>query len=174
MTELATPRLFLRHWRDDDLDGYARICADPEVMRFLGGRTYNRRQSDEQMRAFIQHWSDHGFGLWAVEHKESAAFIGFVGLSTHTWWPGVEVGWRLDRAYWNQGLATEGATASIDYGFAELALERIVSIAARDNLASRRVMEKNGLTFEQQAVLPHSGVEVMILGIDREEWERRR
>lgn len=174
MSEIETPRLVLRQWREHDLRRYAEICADPEVMRYLGGKPYTRQHSEEQMRAFVQHWSDHGFGLWAAEHKQSATFIGFVGLTTHTWWPGVEVGWRLDRAYWNQRLATEGAAASLAYGFRELALDHIISIAERDNIASRRVMEKNGLTFEQETVLPHSGAEVVILGIRRDEWERRK
>lgn len=171
MTELLTARLLLRRWRDDDLEPYARVCADPEVMRYLGGKPYDRRQSDEQLRNFVQHWTDHGFGLWAVEHRDTASFIGFVGLTTHTWWPGVEVGWRLDRAYWNQGLASEGAAASLEYGFTELALDRIISITEPGNLASQRVMEKNGLTYEQHAVLPHNAVEVVIYGIDRGEWE---
>ena len=143
-------------------------------MRYLGGQAYDRRQSEEQMRAFMRHWDDHGFGLWAVEHRASGKFVGFIGLTTHTWWPGVEVGWRLDRAYWNRELASEGAAASLEYGFAELALERIISITEPGNAASRRVMEKNGLTFEQRAVLPHNGTEVVILGIDRTEWQTPR
>jgi RimJ/RimL family protein N-acetyltransferase len=174
VTELRTRRLLLRQWRAADLDPYARLCADPEVMRYLGGKPYSRRQSGEQLESFVQHWSDHGFGLWAVELWGSGELIGFVGLSTHSWWPGVEVGWRLDPAHWNRGLATEGAAASLDYGFGTLGLDRVISIAHRDNIASRRVMEKNGLTFEQEATLPHSGAEVVILGIDRADWRAGR
>ncbi len=173
MTELETERLLLRQWRHDDLEPYARICADPEVMRYLGGKPFNLRQSADQMEEFLQHWRDHGFGLWAAELRVSGAFIGFIGLTTHTWWPGVEVGWRLDRGFWNRGFATEGASAGLDYGFSELGLERIISITRPENTASRRVMEKIGLTFEQDAVLPHAGP-VVIYGIDRSNWTPNR
>ena len=103
MSDRVTTRLRLRRWRDDDLDAYARVCADPEVMRYLGGTPFTRDQSEQQMRAFMEHWSERGFGLWAVDHLDDDQFIGFIGLSTHTWFPGVEVGWRLDRAYWGRG-----------------------------------------------------------------------
>jgi RimJ/RimL family protein N-acetyltransferase len=102
VTEVETTRLLLRRWRRDDLDAYARICADPGVMRYLPGLTA-REQSEQQIAGFVCHWKEHGFGLWVVEHKGSDAFIGFVGLAYHKDWPEgehkVEVGWRLDRAY---------------------------------------------------------------------------
>ena len=76
-----------------------------------------------------------GFGLWAVEEKASGAFIGRIGLMVHDDWPEgehkTEVGWMLDRPYWGRGLATEGALASVGYGFEELGLERIISITLR-------------------------------------------
>lgn len=82
MSELETARLRLRRWRDDDLDAYALICADPEVMRYLsGGRPLTRAQSREQMRGFMEHWDRHGFGPWAVDHQADDRFLGFVGLS---------------------------------------------------------------------------------------------
>jgi RimJ/RimL family protein N-acetyltransferase len=171
MSDLATPRLRLRRWRDDDLDPYARICADPEVMRYLGGKPYTRAQSEQQMRGFLEHWDEHGFGLWAVDHVDDDRFIGFIGLSTHTWFPGVEVGWRLDREYWSRGLATEGAAESLRFGFEELGLDRIVSIHQPANVASRRVMEKNGLTFDLETVLPHSQLLVWVYAITRPQWE---
>ena len=89
--------------------------------------------------------------MWAVEHKASGAFIGFVGLVYQDGWTegehNTEVGWRLDPAYWGEGLATEGAMASVRYGLGELGLERIISIIQPENLASRRVAEKAGLTL---------------------------
>jgi RimJ/RimL family protein N-acetyltransferase len=172
--ERETARLRLRRWRDDDLDAYARICADPEVMRYLSaGTPFTREQSSEQMHGFVEHWRTHGFGLWAVDHLGDDRFIGFVGLSTHTWFPGVEVGWRLDRDYWGRGLATEGAAASLRFGFEELGLDRIVSIHQPANVASRRVMEKNGLSFDVETVLPHNQLLVWVFAITREEWEAR-
>ena len=86
MTELETSRLLLRRWRDEDLDAYARICADPEVMRHLPA-TLSRRERAEQMAGFVRHWEEHGYGLWAVEERASGGFIGFVGLMYHDDWP---------------------------------------------------------------------------------------
>ncbi len=143
MTEIETARLLLRPWRIDDLDPYARICADPEVMRYLSG-TMTRQQTEEQIAQFMRHWEEHGFGLWAVEEKASGAFIGFIGLLYQEEWPEgehkTEVGWRLDRSFWERGLATEGARASVRHGFERLDLERIISITVPQNGASRRVM----------------------------------
>ena len=122
MTEIETSRLLLRPWRNEDLAPYARICTDPEVMRYLSG-AMTPKQSEEQVSAFVRHWKERGFGLWAVEEKSSATFIGFIGLLYHEEWPEgehkTEVGWRLDRSFWGRGLATEGARASLHYGFEE-------------------------------------------------------
>ncbi len=150
MKEIETTRLRLRMWRGEDLDAYARMCADPEMMRHLSG-PMTREQSEEQVAGFVRHWEERGFGLWAAEHKADGAFIGFVGLLHSEDWPEgehkTEVGWRLDRAYWNGGLATEGARASLRYGFVGLGLGRIISITLPQNAASCRVMEKAGLTL---------------------------
>ena len=116
MTEIETPRLLLRQWRDEGLDSYTRICADPELMRYLPG-TMTREQSEEQVARFVRHWEERGFGLWAVEDRATGKFAGFVGLQQQDDWiegeHKTEVGWRLDRAFWGRGLATEGARASL-------------------------------------------------------------
>ncbi len=172
MTEIETDRLLLRRWRDEDLGSYARICADPEVMRHLPA-TLSREESAEQMAWFVRHWEERGFGLWAVEERASGEFIGFVGLVHHDDWPEgehkTEVGWRLDRARWGRGLATEGALASVRYGFEELGLERIISVTLPENAASRRVMEKAGLTCRGEA--RWKGHDVVWYAIDRDAWE---
>jgi RimJ/RimL family protein N-acetyltransferase len=86
--------------------------ADPEVMRHLSG-PMTREHCEEQVARFVRHWEERAFGLWAAEHKADGVFIGFVGLLDSEDWPerehNTEVGWRLDRAYWNRGPATEGA-----------------------------------------------------------------
>ena len=172
MTEIETSRLLLRRWREGDLDAYARICADPEVMRYLPA-TLGREESAEQMAWFERHWEKRGFGLWAVEEKASGEFIGFIGLVYHDGWPEgehkTEVGWRLGRAHWGRGLATEGALASVRYGFERLGLERIISITLPQNAASRRVMEKAGLTCRGET--RWRGNDVIWYAIDRDAWE---
>ena len=144
-------RLLLRGWRDGDIEPYARLCADPEVMRFIGdGSTLTRGQSEKQISRFIRHWDERGFGLWAMEEKETGTFVGFAGLAHQEDWAEgehkTEVGWRLGREFWGRGLATEAARAGVAYGFETLGLERIISIIQPGNTASRRVAEKAGLT----------------------------
>jgi RimJ/RimL family protein N-acetyltransferase len=169
MSQIETTRLHLRTWREDDLAPYARICADPKVMRYLSG-PMTREQSEEQVSKFVRHWEERGFGLWAVEEKSSDDFIGFVGMQYQEDWSEgehrTEVGWRLDRSFWGRGLATEAATASLSYGFEELGLERIISIAAPENLASRRVMEKLGMTVRGETRF--KGYDVVWYAVDRQ------
>ena len=172
VSELETARLLLRSWREEDLDAYARICADPEVTRYLTG-PLTRQESEEQVSRFVRHWEERGFGVWAVEEKPSGAFIGFIGLLYHEQWPEgehkTEVGWRLDRSLWGRGLATEGARASLQHGFEVLGLERIISIIHPKNVASRRVAEKAGLTLRGETRF--KGFDVIWYAIDRREWD---
>lgn len=151
MVGLETKRLLLRGWRDEDLGPYARLCADPEVMRYIGdGSTLAPGQSERQISCFVRHWEERGLGLWAVEEKASGAFAGFAGLVHQEGWTEgpykTEVGWRFGRGFWGRGLATEAAKASVNYGFERLGLERVISIIQPGNVASRRVAEKAGLT----------------------------
>ncbi len=152
MVVIETGRLLLRGWREEDIEPYARLCADPEVMRFIGnGLTLTLEGSEEQISRFARHWDERGFGLWALEEKRSGAFVGFAGLAHQEDWAEgehkTEVGWRLDRGFWRRGFATEAARASVAYGFETLELERIISIIQPENAASRRVAEKAGLTL---------------------------
>jgi RimJ/RimL family protein N-acetyltransferase len=172
VNELETARLLLRPWREEDLDAYARICSDPEVMRYMSS-TMTRDQAAQQMERWIRHWEERGFGLWAVEEKATRVFIGRIGLLYHDDWPEdehkTEVGWLLDRSHWGRGLATEGALASLRYGFEELGLERIISITKPANLASRRVMEKAGLTYRGET--RWRDMDVVWYAVDRREWD---
>jgi len=103
------------------------------VMRYVcGGAPLTREHSEGQIAWSVRHWEERGFGLLAVEHKASGAFIGFVGLIYQDEWTEgehkTEVGWRLDSTYWGEGFATEGAVANVRYGLEELGLERVISI----------------------------------------------
>lgn len=151
MTELQTPRLVLRQWREADLAPFAALNADPEVMRHFP-TVLTRAESDALAfgaRALI---AARGWGLWAVEVREGARFIGFVGLAEPRFdahfTPAVEVGWRLARAHWGSGYATEGARAAISFAFDELGLEEIVSFTTVANERSRKVMERLGMTHD--------------------------
>ncbi len=110
----------------------------------------------------LDHWREHGFGQWVVELPGAASFIGVVGLSAvgyqAAFTPAVEVAWRLARAHWGRGYATEAARAALDYGFGELGLAEIVAVTTPANLRSRRVMEKLGMTRAPQDDFDHPRV----------------
>jgi RimJ/RimL family protein N-acetyltransferase len=161
---VETERLLLREWRDDDLDAYARICADDEVTRYLSG-TLDRGDAWRQMAQFSGHWNLRGFGTWAVEEKATGALIGRVGLHQPEGWPGLEVGWMLDREVWGRGYASEGGTRSLEYAWHTLGAERVISIIDPDNARSIGVAERIGETFERRWRLRTQPVS--IYGIDR-------
>jgi len=155
---LRTSRLLLRTWSDDDLPFFAAMNADPEVMEHFP-RVLNHAESDFLAARIRSNFATRGFGLWAVELCEVAPFIGFVGLSVPHFdahfTPCVEIGWRLARACWGRGYATEAALAVLEFGFCRLELEEIVSFTAASNLRSRKVMERIGMTRSPQDDFEH-------------------
>ncbi len=166
---IETRRLRLREWRWDDIDELARIYAQPDVERYL--EPVDRTGTEDHVAYLVAHWEHEGFGTWAVE-AETSRFIGRIGLLRHVDWPGepVEVGWTLDRSLWGRGLATEGGAASLRHGFEVLGLDRVISITDPDNAASRRVMEKLGLTRRGQRFWRNG--EHVWYAIDRARWRR--
>ena len=146
---LATPRLRLRLWQDEDLEPYAALNADPRVREFFPS-LQTRRQSADSMRFIRRHWQRHGFGLWAVEVIGGAPFIGFIGLSVPPFdapfMPCVELGYRLAFEHWGRGYATEGSRAAIRFGFSTVGLSEIVAMTSVGNQRSRRVMERLGMS----------------------------
>jgi RimJ/RimL family protein N-acetyltransferase len=145
VTVLATARLRLRRFRDEDRDTLARWNADPLFMRHMGRPPMTRAESAAALRRHEAHWDEHGFGLMAVEERASGALVGRTGVQYHRSWPhDPEVGWSFDPAWWGKGLATEAGAACVDWAFGELDLPRVVSITIEENVASRRVMEKLG------------------------------
>jgi RimJ/RimL family protein N-acetyltransferase len=162
------------------------ILRDREVLRYLGsGPGYRAKRalasllgrvSDLEARRTLarmqRHWTQHGFGEWAVEEKATGALIGKVGLVHHEDWPygpaKVEVGWTLARAAWGRGLATEGAVTVLEDAFRRLELEWVVSIARHDNLRSQRVMEKVGMN--RQGSARWRGSDMVWYAIDRGSW----
>jgi RimJ/RimL family protein N-acetyltransferase len=146
--ELYTDRLRLRRWLPADRAPFAALNADPRVTEYLPG-TLSRAESDALVARIEAHFDQYGFGLWAVEISNVAAFAGFLGLSvprfTAHFTPCVEIGWRLGAAHWGHGYATEGARAVLAFGFEVLGLEEIVSFTVPGNTRSRRVMERIGM-----------------------------
>lgn len=145
---LRTPRLLLRTWRAADREPLAEMNADPQVMEHFPA-VLSRAESDAFFQRLVNHFTEHGFGLWAVEWVGVSPLIGFVGLSVpgfHApFTPCVEIGWRLARRWWGQGLAHEAAQAALHVGFQLLNLREIVSFTVPANLRSRRVMERLGM-----------------------------
>ncbi|MFI7073265.1 GNAT family N-acetyltransferase [Micromonospora sediminicola] len=170
-TSLDTPRLLLRRWHDTDLDGLAGINAQPEVMRYIhDGRTLSRAATAERLAAYRRHWDEHGFGLYAVQLKATGELTGFTGLAVPTFlpeiMPAVEIGWRLGRAHWGRGLATEAAQAVVRHSRTALGLRRLVSIHVVGNEASARVMVKLGMTLDRETVQPDTGRRVRVYAMD--------
>jgi RimJ/RimL family protein N-acetyltransferase len=151
---LRTERLILRPWRDDDLEAFAALNADPAVMEFFPS-LLSRAQSDAMAERIRAHFARNGFGLWAVEIPDVAAFIGFTGLQRPSFMPGVEVGWRIAQPYWRAGYATEAARASVEWGFAHLDVSEIIAMVVPDNVRSQRVMAKLGMRRDPSADFQH-------------------
>jgi RimJ/RimL family protein N-acetyltransferase len=148
--ECRTARLLLRQWRESDRVPFAALNADEETMRFLGGPV-TRAVSDGYVNRTCAQWESDGFGKWAVELVETGAFIGTLGLQRvrfdAAFTPAVEIAWRMTRAFWGRGLATEAARAAVDYGFQELGLSEIIAMTVPANRASRAVMERLGMGY---------------------------
>ncbi len=171
--QLSTKRLILRGFREEDLDAYAEMCGDPEVMRYIAnGQPLSRWDSWRNMAMILGHWQLRGYGLWAVEERCSGEMIGRIGCWQPEGWPGLEIGWTLRRAYWGRGYATEAARRSMDYAFEKLGQSRVISLIRLENQASRRVAEKLGEHLEGTTELFSS--EALVYSISREDWQSMR
>ena len=162
---LETERLLLRFFRESDFPQYAEICADPEVMRFLGGNPWTGMEAWRHMAFTIGHWYFRGYGPWAVEEKVSGRLVGRLGFTNPAGWPGFELGWMLGRDSWGKGYAIEGARRALEYAFAEMDRDHVISCVAPDNVRSIRVAERLGEKVEGKTEL--LGKEVLIYGIHR-------
>jgi RimJ/RimL family protein N-acetyltransferase len=148
---LSSERVRLRRWRDGDREAFAAINSDARVMAFFRSRL-SRPESDAMVDGIERHFSQHGFGLWALEVPGVAPLAGFVGLATARFdapfTPCVEVGWRLAFEHWGHGYVTEAARLALGYGFGTLALPEIVSFTSATNQRSRAVMERLGMRHD--------------------------
>lgn len=154
MKILETPRLILRHQLLDDLDSLFALYCDPDIIKYIPDAPRSLDETREELE-----WHMHGhpkhpeLGLWATIHKQTNQFIGRCGLLP---WAidgrnEVEVAYTISQAFWGQGLGTEAAQAILDYGFEKLQLSRLICLIDKENLASIKVAEKIGMSFEKEA-----------------------
>jgi ribosomal-protein-alanine N-acetyltransferase len=177
---VETPRLLLRPWSEEDLDDYAQMLADPEVMRYITHEygPLSREESTEAHARILQLWHERGFGPWAAIEKASGKWVGKIGLNLLGNWPGphkIEVEWQLNVLFWGRGYATEGGRAGVQHGFEQLRLDRIISITVPQHVVSQRIMQKCGLTCQGIIQLDDQRTrtkrDIVWYAIDRSTWE---
>jgi RimJ/RimL family protein N-acetyltransferase len=156
---LDTERLLMRRWRESDREPFARLNGDPETLVFFPS-TLTRQESDALVDRIEARFAEHGYGLWALEVRQSGQFIGFTGLSplpaSVPNGGGMEIGWRLARHAWHQGYATEAARAARDAAFGGIGLRELWSMTAVRNTPSQAVMRRIGMT--EATRFEHPGV----------------
>ena len=169
MTEhrINTERLLLRGWKSDDHAPFAAMCGDADVMRYIGsGKTKTADDAARYIASFQEEWRKRGFGLFAVEDKQTGDLIGFTGLSSPDFLPevlpSVEIGWRFSKSNWGKGFASEAATAALAFAVNELGITDIVSIYQIENSASARIMQKLGMVFDRRTIDPTCEREVEV------------
>ncbi|MBI2526970.1 MAG: GNAT family N-acetyltransferase [Candidatus Rokubacteria bacterium] len=177
---LGTRRLRLRPFTAEDAEAHARLYADPEVTRYLGGASAIAQTPGERsartLEAFVRHWAEHGFGVWAVLERESGRLIGQCGLKylpvAPVTAPEVEILYALERRCWGRGLATEAAGAALRHGFVTLRLPRIVAVTRPQHRASLGVMGKLGMSCHGSVEV--CGIRAVLYALSRETYLARR
>jgi ribosomal-protein-alanine N-acetyltransferase len=172
--QLETERLILRSFREEDVDAMARLFANPNFMRFSLGVFTERKQTV----AFIEKvmgWDRAGIpSQFAVVPRGEDTIIGYCGFFYHPEHgiEDIEIGYRLNPDYWNGGLTTEAARAVRDHGFRDRKLSRVISLIHPENVPSRRVAEKNGMSVEKR--ITFRGFPTLVYAITLEEWLAKR
>ncbi len=150
MIYIETSRLRLRDWEEADLKPFIELNADEKVMTYFP-KTLSTEETKVFYKTIVSEFEEYGFGLYAVELKESKEFIGFIGFHRATievdFTPCIEIGWRLKKEAWGKGYATEGAKACLNYGFNLLNFNNVYSFTADVNDPSKNVMRKIGMQF---------------------------
>jgi [ribosomal protein S5]-alanine N-acetyltransferase len=169
---LETPRLILRSFTAADLDRLAELMANKDFMRFsLGPLT--REQTQERFLDKVIKWDCQGLpSQFAMILRSSGALVGYCGFFHHEvdGKMEIEIGYRLDSNFWNRGLTTEAARTVRDHGFRDLKLDYVISLIHPENIPSRRVAEKNGMTLERETTF--RGFPTFVFSINRQRWLR--
>ena len=158
MIIVETERLVIRQWEPDDWMGFRPLVTDPRVLEYLCSEPWSDERTQEFISRQIEFTKSRGWAGWPVVHKDDSVLIGFFGFGDEIP-PDVQIGWRFRPEYWGRGLATEAATAMMQYGFDRFHFDRLIAVAQPANRQSIRVMEKLGMTFEKP--LTYKGVEVV-------------
>ncbi len=145
------------------------MCADSEVMRYVGERgILDRDDAWRQMAMLAGHWHLRGYGMWAVEERATGDFVGRVGLHYPEGWPGRELGWALARPFWGLGYATEAARAALGQAFDRLGWPRVISLIDPANTRSVRLAERLGERLDGEVVA--RGHRVAVYALARSAW----
>jgi len=160
-------RLGFRTWTNDDLEEFAKLNADEEVMKHFP-KVLSRREVENFIGRLNKHFSEKGFTYYATDILETKECIGMIGLAFQEYktkyTPAIDIGWRLKRSAWGKGYATEGAKECLNYAFNELGIERIISVCTLKNNKSENVMQKIGMTKLGEFIHPDM--------IDHTEYEK--
>lgn len=175
-------RILLRDWCDSDLAAYAQLNADPEVRRYFPS-TLSREESDGEASRLRAHAEREGFTFWVLEIPGVTTFAGMVGLiltgfEAH-FTPCIEVGWRLARAHWGQGYASEAAKLALKFGFETLQADEIIALTVPANTASRAVMQRIGMQHNPADDFDHPRLAAdhpfrrhVLYRIDKARWQQ--
>ena len=166
MKVLETERLILRRMERSDVDNLLGIFSDPVAMRYYPS-TKDRREAIGWIEWILGSYERDGIGLWVAVLKETGEFVGQCGLVVQEvdGRREVEIGYLFLRRFWGRGLATEAARACRDYGFDRLGYDRLISLIGPDNLPSRRVAERVGLTLEKE--IERRGMRMCVYAIEK-------
>ncbi|MEN8160168.1 MAG: GNAT family N-acetyltransferase [Myxococcota bacterium] len=167
---LETDRLILRPFELRDFDAWVGFCADPEVVPFVFGRPLSRPEAWQGFAAMAGLWSLRGFGMWALEERETGAFVGRAGFDypETSGYADLETGWLLGRPYWGRGLALEAAVAVCNHAFGALDRREVVSIMRPENERSIRLAQRLGMT--QRRTIDFDGLPACLFAVSRDVW----
>lgn len=176
MNVLETERLILRHWRDEDLDDFVTLMSDPDVARFISpdGKPQSRDMAWRSMATTMGHIALKGYGMWAVELKETGKVIGRIGPHDPEGWPQIEVGYGLAKPYWGKGYASEAVVASIRWAFDNFPdLDRIIHLIEPENAPSIALAERLGNQWKDQEIFRIYGIDARVYSQTRAEFAKR-
>ncbi len=173
-----TERFILREILPTDVDGMFELDSDPEVHRYLGNKPLVTKDQSREIIQFVrQQYRDHGIGRWAIIDKKTNAFVGWTGLKfiterTNNHIHYYDIGYRLIKKYWGQGIATETALAALDYAFETLKANEVYASASCENIGSNKILKKIGLNLVE--TFYYKDIKCNWYKIEKQEYENRK